>query len=253
MFSQIPIMERLCRSQLRAAMRALVDVSESDARAVCAMTTSSTASTTRSTVAPWSSCKSDPTRVPQATPSDLHRPPPRAPGRPRDEHRRGRGLPRHRPDRGPEPKRKILVVEDDRTAAPGAHLQPRPRGLRRGQRGRRGAGAGRRPRPAPRPHPARPHAARDERPRSSAHPAPGGRDARSSWCRPRAKKSTGWWASRSGPTTTCPSRSAAPSCWPGSRRSSGVTGGRGRGRGQRRGPRLGIDPGRCRSSRGHRR
>ena len=36
LFSQIPIMERLCRSQLRAAMRALVDVSEADARAVCA-------------------------------------------------------------------------------------------------------------------------------------------------------------------------------------------------------------------------
>ena len=36
LFSQIPIMEKLCRSQLRAAMRALVDVSETDARAVCA-------------------------------------------------------------------------------------------------------------------------------------------------------------------------------------------------------------------------
>jgi phosphate transport system protein len=36
LFSQIPIMERLCRSQLRAAMRALVDVSETDARAVAA-------------------------------------------------------------------------------------------------------------------------------------------------------------------------------------------------------------------------
>ena len=33
---QIPEMERLCREQLHAAMRALVDVSEEDARAVCA-------------------------------------------------------------------------------------------------------------------------------------------------------------------------------------------------------------------------
>ncbi len=34
-FRQIPRMEQLCREQLRAAMRALVDVSEDDARAVC--------------------------------------------------------------------------------------------------------------------------------------------------------------------------------------------------------------------------
>ena len=33
---QIPAMEQLCREQLHAAMRALVDVSEEDARAVCA-------------------------------------------------------------------------------------------------------------------------------------------------------------------------------------------------------------------------
>jgi len=33
---QIPLMEQLCREQLRAAMRALVDVSEEAARAVCA-------------------------------------------------------------------------------------------------------------------------------------------------------------------------------------------------------------------------
>jgi len=33
---QIPEMERLCREQLRAAMRALVDVSEEEARVVCA-------------------------------------------------------------------------------------------------------------------------------------------------------------------------------------------------------------------------
>lgn len=32
---QIPHMEQLCRTQLRAAMRALVDVSETEARAVC--------------------------------------------------------------------------------------------------------------------------------------------------------------------------------------------------------------------------
>ena len=35
-FRQIPVMERICREQLRAAMRALVDVSEAEARAVCA-------------------------------------------------------------------------------------------------------------------------------------------------------------------------------------------------------------------------
>jgi len=35
-FAQIPRMEQTCRSQLHAAMRALVDVSEADARAVCA-------------------------------------------------------------------------------------------------------------------------------------------------------------------------------------------------------------------------
>ncbi|MGH2455786.1 MAG: phosphate signaling complex protein PhoU [Candidatus Limnocylindria bacterium] len=36
LFHQIPRMEELCRQQLRAAMRALVDVSEAEARAVCA-------------------------------------------------------------------------------------------------------------------------------------------------------------------------------------------------------------------------
>ncbi|HEY8772407.1 MAG TPA: phosphate uptake regulator PhoU, partial [Candidatus Limnocylindria bacterium] len=36
MMRQIPLMEQLCREQLRAAMRALVDVSEEAARAVCA-------------------------------------------------------------------------------------------------------------------------------------------------------------------------------------------------------------------------
>lgn len=36
LLSQIPRMEQLCREQLRAAMRALVDVSEEAARAVCA-------------------------------------------------------------------------------------------------------------------------------------------------------------------------------------------------------------------------
>jgi phosphate transport system protein len=35
-FQQIPRMEQLCREQMRAAMRALVDVSEDDARALCA-------------------------------------------------------------------------------------------------------------------------------------------------------------------------------------------------------------------------
>jgi len=36
LFPQLPRMEQLCRSQLHAAMRALVDVSEEQARAVCA-------------------------------------------------------------------------------------------------------------------------------------------------------------------------------------------------------------------------
>ena len=36
MLPQIPRMERLCREQLRAAMRALVDIDEEGARAVCA-------------------------------------------------------------------------------------------------------------------------------------------------------------------------------------------------------------------------
>lgn len=36
MFAQIPQMEQICREQLHAAMRALVDVSEAEARAVCA-------------------------------------------------------------------------------------------------------------------------------------------------------------------------------------------------------------------------
>ncbi|HYN63392.1 MAG TPA: phosphate signaling complex protein PhoU [Candidatus Limnocylindrales bacterium] len=36
-FRQIPRMEQLCREQLRSAMRALVDVSEEEARAVCRM------------------------------------------------------------------------------------------------------------------------------------------------------------------------------------------------------------------------
>jgi len=35
LFPQIPRMEQLCRGQLRAAMRALVDVSEAEAREVC--------------------------------------------------------------------------------------------------------------------------------------------------------------------------------------------------------------------------
>ncbi len=35
-FPQIPVMGRICREQLHAAMRALVDVSEEEARAVCA-------------------------------------------------------------------------------------------------------------------------------------------------------------------------------------------------------------------------
>ncbi len=115
MFSQIPIMERLCRSQLRAAMRALVDVSESDARAVCANDDELDRLYDAVYRGAMELMQADPSPRAAGHPPDLHRPSSRAPRRPRDEHRRGRGLPRHRPDRGPELKRKILVVEDDRT------------------------------------------------------------------------------------------------------------------------------------------
>ncbi|MEK6191103.1 MAG: phosphate signaling complex protein PhoU [Chloroflexota bacterium] len=67
MFSQIPLMERLCRSQLHAAMRALVDVSEADARAVCA----NDDELDRLYDAVYRSAievmQADPSRVPQAT------------------------------------------------------------------------------------------------------------------------------------------------------------------------------------------
>jgi phosphate transport system protein len=67
LFSQIPLMERLCRSQLHAAMRALVDVSEADARAVCA----NDDELDRLYDAVYRSAievmQADPSRVPQAT------------------------------------------------------------------------------------------------------------------------------------------------------------------------------------------
>jgi phosphate transport system protein len=67
LFSQIPIMERLCRSQLRAAMRALVDVSESDARAVAANDDELDRLYDAVYRGAMELMQSDPSRVPQAT------------------------------------------------------------------------------------------------------------------------------------------------------------------------------------------
>jgi phosphate transport system protein len=67
LFSQIPLMERLCRSQLRAAMRALVDVSETDARAVCANDDELDRLYDAVYRGAMDLMQSDPSRVPQAT------------------------------------------------------------------------------------------------------------------------------------------------------------------------------------------
>jgi phosphate transport system protein len=67
MFSQIPIMERLCRSQLRAAMRALVDVSETDARAVAANDDELDRLYDAVYRGAMDLMQADPSRVPQAT------------------------------------------------------------------------------------------------------------------------------------------------------------------------------------------
>ncbi|RPH36420.1 MAG: phosphate signaling complex protein PhoU [Chloroflexi bacterium] len=67
MFSQIPIMERLCRSQLRAAMRALVDVSEADARAVAANDDELDRLYDAVYRGAMEFMQADPSRVPQAT------------------------------------------------------------------------------------------------------------------------------------------------------------------------------------------
>lgn len=67
MFSQIPIMERLCRSQLRAAMRALVDVSEADARAVAANDDELDRLYDAVYRSAMELMQADPSRVPQAT------------------------------------------------------------------------------------------------------------------------------------------------------------------------------------------
>jgi phosphate transport system protein len=67
MFSQIPLMERLCRSQLHAAMRALVDVSEADARAVCANDDELDRLYDAVYRSAMELMQSDPSRVPQAT------------------------------------------------------------------------------------------------------------------------------------------------------------------------------------------
>jgi phosphate transport system protein len=67
LFGQIPIMERLCRSQLRAAMRALVDVSETDARAVCANDDELDRLYDAVYRGAMELMQADPSRVPQAT------------------------------------------------------------------------------------------------------------------------------------------------------------------------------------------
>jgi len=67
MFSQIPLMERLCRSQLHAAMRALVDVSEADARAVCANDDELDRLYDAVYRSAMDLMQADPSRVPQAT------------------------------------------------------------------------------------------------------------------------------------------------------------------------------------------
>ena len=67
LFSQIPLMERLCRSQLHAAMRALVDVSEADARAVCANDDELDRLYDAVYRSAMEVMQADPSRVPQAT------------------------------------------------------------------------------------------------------------------------------------------------------------------------------------------
>jgi phosphate transport system protein len=67
LFGQIPIMERLCRSQLRAAMRALVDVSETDARAVAANDDELDRLYDAVYRGAMELMQADPSRVPQAT------------------------------------------------------------------------------------------------------------------------------------------------------------------------------------------
>ena len=118
---QIPRMEQLCREQLRAAMRALVDISETEARAVCARR--------RRDRPPLHSVYEDVVQLMSVSPGAcspgdshaLRRPSSRAARRPGDEHRRGRRLPGDRPDRGPQPigdgpmRRRLLLVEDDPT------------------------------------------------------------------------------------------------------------------------------------------
>jgi phosphate transport system protein len=66
-FTQLPLMERLCRSQLHAAMRALVDVSEADARAVCANDDELDRLYDAVYRSAMEVMQSDPSRVPQAT------------------------------------------------------------------------------------------------------------------------------------------------------------------------------------------
>jgi phosphate transport system protein len=67
MFTQLPLMERLCRSQLHAAMRALVDVSEADAREVCANDDELDRLYDAVYRSAMELMQSDPSRVPQAT------------------------------------------------------------------------------------------------------------------------------------------------------------------------------------------
>ena len=103
MLRQIPEMEQLCREQLHAAMRALVDVSEEDARAVCAKDDELDhlyASVYQDTMAMMAV---SPDRVAAGDAHALRGAPPGATGRPGDQHRRGRRLPGHRQHRGPQP------------------------------------------------------------------------------------------------------------------------------------------------------
>ena len=102
-FRQVTRMEQLCREQLRAAMRALVDVSEEEARAVCRRDDEIDAL--------YNSVYEDAVTLmeslagagPAGDAHALRRAPPGAAGRSGDQHRRGRRLPGHRPGRGPQP------------------------------------------------------------------------------------------------------------------------------------------------------
>ena len=223
MFSQIPLMERLCRSQLHAAMRALVDVSEADARAVCA----NDDELDRLYDAVYDRHGAHAGRPQPGAAGDppaLRRPPSGTARRSGHEHRRGRRVPGHRPDRGPQLKRRILVVEDDRTLRQALTFNLAREGYEVASAvdGEQALAAGRDRR-------------HDLILLDLMLPGMSGLEVLRALrregvetpviiCRPRARRSTGWWASRSARMTTCPSRSAAPSCWRGWRPCSAASG-----------------------------